>query len=106
MDYINKVELAGVVGTVRLIKAGGHKFARMSVATVNVYVDRAGERVQETTWHNVIAWQKPGIEDIAKISKGSKVHITGKIHFSRYTGADGMIKSVYEITADTLQECE
>ena len=60
MDYINRVELAGTVGACRLTQAGGQTVARMSVATTIVYRDSAGEQVLETTWHSVVAWQKPG----------------------------------------------
>ena len=104
MDYINRVELAGTVGACRLTQAGGQKVARMSVANTIVYRDSAGEQVLETTWHSVVAWQKPGMADLAKISKGSCLHITGRLRCSRYTRPDGAEALAYEVVADTLRE--
>ena len=104
MDYINRVELAGTVGACRLTQAGGQTVARMSVATTIVYRDSAGEQVMETTWHSVVAWQKPWMADLAKISKGSCLHITGRLRCSRYTRSDGGEALAYEVVADTLRE--
>ena len=87
MDYINRVELAGTVGACRLTQAGGQTVARMSVATTIVYRDSAGEQVME-----------------AKISKGSCLHITGRLRCSRYTRPDGAEALAYEVVADTLRE--
>ena len=106
MECINRVELAGTVGACRLTQTGGHTVARMSVATTIVYRDSAGEQVMETTWHSVVAWQKPGMADLANIAKGSCLHITGRLHCSRYTRPDGAEAFAYEVVADTLQVCE
>ncbi|MBO8448421.1 MAG: single-stranded DNA-binding protein [Bacteroidetes bacterium] len=106
MECINRVELAGTVGACRLTQAGGQTVARMSVATTIVYGDSAGKQVMETTWHNVVAWQKPGMADLGKISRGSAVHITGRLHYSKYTRSDGAEVLVCEILADTLQVTE
>ena len=57
MEQLNKVELKGVVGSVRLQKIGNNtQVANFTVATSLAYKDKAGCLIIETTWHNVTAW--------------------------------------------------
>ena len=62
----NKVQLIGHLGNVPEIKntESGKKLARFSVATNENYRNAKGEKVTETTWHNLVAWGK--VADIAE----------------------------------------
>ena len=57
MEQLNRVELRGVVGSVRLQKIGNTQVANFTVATSLAYKDRSGSPIIETTWHNVTAWE-------------------------------------------------
>ena len=52
----NKVTLIGNLGNTPEIKSleNNKKLARVSIATNEVYKNQKGERVTDTTWHNVI----------------------------------------------------
>ena len=102
MEHINKVEISGNVGTVRLNEHNGKKVANLSVATELLYKSRDGVAVSETTWHNVVAWSGKEIADLEMITKGTPVHVTGRIRTSRYTSADGVEKIFYEVMASRL----
>ena len=56
----NKVQLIGNLGNAPEIKIldGGKKLARISLATNETYKNTKGEKITETQWHNVIAWDK------------------------------------------------
>src|SRR5688572_20046281 len=56
----NKVQLIGNLGTDPEVKVleSGKSLARLSLATHEIYRNTQGDKVQETQWHNLIAWGK------------------------------------------------
>ncbi len=55
----NQVQLIGNVGNAPEIKnfESGKKVSSFSLAT-NEYYHKEGEKIQQTDWHNVVAWGK------------------------------------------------
>ncbi len=100
MEQINKVELKGNVGTVRISKVGDTRVARFSLATNYIYRNRDGETTIETSWHNIVAWEGRNVQDLDKIEKGSPVHVFGRLKSSKYTSAEGEEKQIYEVIAN------
>ena len=101
---VNKVILLGNLGKdpeVRTLE-GGAKVAKFSLATSESYKDKAGNRVDQTEWHNVVVWR--GLADIAEryLRKGSSVFIEGKIRSRSWDDKDGNKKYITEIVADNL----
>jgi single-strand DNA-binding protein len=100
----NKVQLIGHLGNVPEIKMteSGKKLARFSVATNENYRNTRGEKVTETTWHNLIAWGK--VADIAEkyLVKGTEVAIEGKLISRSYTDKDRKKKYVSEVQVNEL----
>ena len=103
MEQLNKVELIGTVGSVYVKDFGKTKCVNFSVATNHAYKDREGCPVIETTWHRVIAWDSPDTKDAFRIGKGDQVHVIGRLRVQRYTGADGMERTVFDVTAHRVQ---
>jgi single-strand DNA-binding protein len=103
MEHINKVEIRGNVGTVRMNEHNGKKVVNFSVVTDFLYKSREGIPLSETTWHNVVAWSGKDIVDLELITKGAQVHVCGRIRANKYTSADGVEKFFYEIMASRLQ---
>ena len=100
---INRVELQGLVGSVRKLTCGEREALLFSVATNRVYRDSEGTPVIETTWHSCTAWDGDGICPLDGITKGVPVHLTGRIRNTRYTGKDGGERVATEIVAETLE---
>jgi single-strand DNA-binding protein len=100
----NKVTLIGNLGNAPEIKSleNNKKLARVSIATNEVYKNQKGERVTDTTWHNVIMWGQ--LADIAEkiLKKGSEVAIEGKLINRSYTDKDGIKRYITEIQASEL----
>ena len=71
MEQLNRIELRGNVGNIRISAAGSGQVARMSLATNFMYKNRDGEAVVETTWHNIVAWSGKGMPDFNRIGKGT-----------------------------------
>lgn len=100
---INRVELQGVVGSVRISEAGDARVIRFSLATSLVYRNPAGDAVAETTWHGCVAREGSGVAALETIVKGAAVHLCGRIRCVMYTGADGTERAAYEIVAVSLE---
>ena len=100
----NKVQLIGNVGNAVEIKntESGKKLARFSIATNESYRNTKGEKVTETTWHNLVAWGK--VAELAEklLQKGTEVVIEGKLTNRIYTDKDGNKKQVYEVQVNEL----
>ena len=100
----NKVQLIGNLGNAPEVKTteSGKKLARFSVATNESYRNANGEKVTETTWHNLVAWGK--VADIAEkyLNKGSEVAIEGKLINRSYTDKDGNKKYITEVQVNEL----
>ncbi len=100
----NKVQLIGNLGNAPEVKTteSGKKLARFSVATNESYRNAKGEKVTETTWHNLVAWGK--VADIAEkyLNKGSEVAIEGKLINRSYSDKDGNKKYITEVQVNEL----
>jgi single-strand DNA-binding protein len=100
----NKVQLIGHLGNAPEIKTttGGKKMARFNIATNEVYRNAKGDKVKETTWHNIVAWGKvAGIVE-KYLNKGSEVAIEGKLISRSYTDKDGIKKYITEVQVNEL----
>ena len=100
----NKVQLIGNLGNAPEIKSmeDGKKMARFSVATNERYKNANGEKITETTWHNLVAWDK--VAEIAEkyLLKGSEVVIEGKLINRSYVDKDGIKKYISEVEVNEL----
>ena len=100
----NKVQLIGNLGNAPEVKTteSGKKLARFSVATNESYRNAKGEKVTETTWHNLVAWGK--VAEIAEkyLTKGKEVAVEGKLINRSYTDKDGNKKYITEVQANEL----
>ena len=102
MEQLNKVELIGTVGSVYVKEFGTTKVANFSVATNYAYKDRDGAAVIDTSWHNVTAWEGRNIHGLDRITKGSKLHVIGRLRYQKYTGVDGVDRIATDILANRL----
>ena len=100
----NKVQLIGNLGNSPEIKIldGGKKLARISLATNETYKNAKGEKITETQWHNVIAWDKTAEIMEKYFTKGLEVLIEGKLVNHNYTDKEGIKRYTTEVQANEL----
>ncbi|MEI7421362.1 MAG: single-stranded DNA-binding protein [Prolixibacteraceae bacterium] len=102
---VNKVILIGNVGKDPEIRHldSNVSVASFSLATSEVYNNKAGEKVTQTEWHNIVCWRN--LANLAEkfIHKGSQVYIEGRIRSRTYDSNDGVKKTAYEIYADEVR---
>ena len=106
MEYINKIELQGKVGTVRSNIVNGSRVVNFSLVTDHLYKTRDGNPVSEATWFNIVAWEGRDIQDLDHIAKGAVAHVMGRFRSSKFEGSDGNEKLMYEVFANKLEVVE
>jgi single-strand DNA-binding protein len=105
MEQLNKVELRGIVGNIRIQQVNNTRVARMLVATDYIYENRQGEKVCETTWHSVNVWEEKSSVPLDKIQRGDGVlYIQGRLRNTRYTDAHGVERMLTEIVGNKLEK--
>ena len=100
----NKVQLIGHVGNDPEIKTfdGGKKLAKLSIATNESYKNDKGEKVEETQWHNLVAWGKTADTIEKYVVKGKEIAIEGKLTHKSYEDKNGEKRYVTEVVIDEL----
>lgn len=100
----NSVRLMGNLGNDPEIRTfeSGKKNASFSLATNETYYNSEGEKVEDTQWHNIVAWGKK-VEIIEQyLKKGSEIALEGKL-INRSYEKDGITKYITEITMNEMQ---
>lgn len=100
----NSVRLIGHLGDSPKVKQleSGRKVANFSVATNETYVDNAGNRKSETTWHKLVAYgPTAGIAE-KFLQKGTEVAIEGKLTNRSYNDKNGESHFITEIVVNSL----
>ena len=105
MSGVNKAILLGNLGKDPELRKldDGRAVANFSIATSETYKNKAGEKVTNTEWHNVVLWSP--LAEIAEsyLKKGSQVYIEGKISNRSYEDKDGVKKYVSEVVGRDLR---
>jgi single-strand DNA-binding protein len=100
----NKVQLIGNLGNNPEIITleSGKKLAKFSIATNESYKNAQGEKVQNTEWHNVVAWNATA-EIVEKyLEKGKEIAIEGKLTSRSYDDKEGNKRYITEIVCNEL----
>jgi len=101
----NRVTLIGNLGQDPETKTteSGKKLVHFTLATKDGFKNAEGQRVNETTWHNIIAWN--GLADVAGkfLKKGNEVAVEGRIVYRSYEDKKGVTKYITEIVLNDLE---
>ena len=97
----NKVQLIGNLGSTPEVKKldGGKTIAKFSLATNETYKNQKGEKVEETQWHNIVAWGKTAELMEQLLAKGKEVMVEGKLTSRSYEDKEGNKRYITEVVA-------
>lgn len=100
----NKVQLIGNLGkTPEVITLdSGKKLAKFTIATNESYKNAKGEKVEDTQWHNVIAWNKTAEMVEKYLAKGKEIAVEGKLTSRSYEDKEGVKKYITEIVCNEI----
>ena len=100
----NRVQLIGNLGTDPevITLESGKKLAKFSIATNETYKNAKGEKVTDTQWHNIVAWNKTA-EIIEKyVNKGNEIMVEGKLTSRSYETKEGEKRYITEVVCNEL----
>ncbi|MFY0591721.1 single-stranded DNA-binding protein [Roseivirga sp.] len=104
MAGVNKVILVGNLGKDPEVRHldNGRAVANFSLATSETYKNKAGERVTNTEWHNVVLWTP--LAEIAErfLKKGGQVYIEGKLTTRSWDDQEGNKRYTTEVVGREL----
>lgn len=103
IEFLNKVELIGTVGTTRVTDCGETRCINLSLVTEYFYTAKDGTAVVEMTWHHVVCYEGKGVCPLSEITKGAHLHILGRLRQRRYTSESGEERIVEEIVANSVE---
>ncbi|HET8736056.1 MAG TPA: single-stranded DNA-binding protein [Pricia sp.] len=100
----NKVQLIGNLGQDPEIVTleSGSKLAKFTIATNDHYKNANGEKVEDTQWHNIVAWGKTAEIVESYLTKGKQVAVEGKLIHRTYETKEGEKRYVTEIKCNEL----
>lgn len=101
---VNQIYLLGRCGKDAEVRtAGQSKVATFSLATGGKYKTKDGREVDDTAWHNIVAWRN--LADLAEkcIKKGSQLFVVGHLTYRDWTDNNGVKRVVAEIVADKIE---
>ena len=95
----NNVQLIGRLGNdveLRTIN-NGNALAKLSIATNDFYYAEDGTKVENTYWHNCIAWGKLAERMEQYCKKGKQVALQGKLTNRSFENKEGKKQYITEI---------
>lgn len=99
----NKVQLIGNLGMDPEMKNFDNgQMARFSIATSDKYTNAKGEQVENTQWHNVVAWGKTAEIAEKYLRKGQQVAIDGRLETRQYDDKDGNKRYITQVVCNEL----
>lgn len=100
----NSVRLIGFLGKDPIVNIlpSGSTLARFTMATNETYLNSVGEKITNTTWHSIVAWNKVAEICGTLLKKGAEVAIEGKLTVRSFEGNDGVKRYITEIQLNEL----
>ena len=99
---VNKVQLIGRLGNDPEIKEtkNGKKLAKFSIATDESYRDAKGEKIENTQWHRIVAWDRNA--EIAEkfLKKGQQIAVDGRLITGSYEDKEGNRRHTVDINVN------
>ncbi len=104
MASVNKVILIGSCGQDCEVRftASGKPVANVSIATSSRKKNPQGEKVEETTWHKLIFFDK--LAEIAGqfLTKGTMIYVEGQIKHDKYMDKNGQERHVTNVICQEM----
>lgn len=103
MASLNQINLIGRVGHTPEIRIAGQSTICNFTLAVDDRVKVNDQWTDQTEWFRCTAFNR--VADVMSkfVKKGSLLYVSGKMKSRKYTGRDGIEKTAWEVTVNTLQ---
>ena len=104
MGSLNQVSLIGNLGRDAELKytPSGSAVAKFSMATMETWKDKGGNRQERTEWHNVNLWGTVAEALAQYLTKGKQVFVQGSLHTREWEDQDGNKRRATDVKARTV----
>jgi single-strand DNA-binding protein len=101
---VNKVILVGNLGRDAELRytPSGAAVAKFSIATTEMWNDKAGQRQERTEWHNIDLWGKQAETLSEYLVKGKQVYVEGRLQTDEYTDKEGVKRKSTKVRCDRV----
>lgn len=98
----NNVQLIGHLGKDPELKTFDTGKTKLSatMATNEYYKNKDGDTVNDTTWHNIVAWGKTAEQMDKLLSKGNELAVKGKLASRSYDDKEGNKRYITEVVVN------
>jgi single-strand DNA-binding protein len=102
---LNKVIIVGRVTADPQLRTtpGGQSVTGIGVATNRTWTDKAGQKQEETEFHNVVLWGRQAEIAAQFLVKGATVLVEGRLRTRSWTDKNGQARKTTEIMAERMQ---
>ena len=102
---LNKILLIGNLGSEleMTYTEAGVAVTKFSLAVNRRHKDQEGERREETTWFNVVAFNQLAELMTTYLRKGSRVYVEGRMTSREYTDKEGNKRTAWDIVASEME---
>ncbi|NOT37017.1 MAG: single-stranded DNA-binding protein [Saprospiraceae bacterium] len=102
----NYVQLVGHLGKQPVVTnyQTGKRAVRVSLATHDDFYSAKGEKVVNTNWHNLVAWDNKADFLEKYLNKGSLVMVNGRLSTRSYESKEGTTKYVTEVIVSEVMK--
>jgi len=104
MGSVNKVILVGNLGADPELKytPSNRPVCNLSVATNEVWKDKAGQKQERVEWHRVNVWGDQAEHCSKYLTKGRMVYVEGRIQTRSWDDKEGKKRYSTEVVADRV----
>lgn len=102
---INKVTLIGNLGADPDVKisVSGVAVCNLRIATNETRKNAAGDRIEHTEWHQVVAFGKTAENAAKYLQSGARIYIEGKLRTSKWQDQAGVTHWTTKVNADFIR---
>jgi len=102
---LNKVLIVGRVTANPELRTtpGGQSVTTLGVATNRTWMDKSGQKQEETEFHNVVIWGRQAEVAAQYLTKGATVMIEGRLRTRSWTDKNGQQRRTTEIMSERMQ---
>ena len=102
---LNKILLIGNLGREpeMTYTEAGVAVTKFSLAVNRRHKDQEGERREEATWFNVVAFNQLAELMTTYLHKGSKVYVEGRMTSRKYTDKEGVERTAWDVVASEME---
>lgn len=103
--YLNKVQLIGNLTRDPELKSlpSGIKVVSASLATNRVYKDKDGNKKEQSEFHNIVAFGRPGELIAQYMKKGGALYVEGRLQTRSWDDKEGKKNYRTEIVVENFQ---